>query len=314
MSLSKEARIGLLVTISLVVLFAGFYFLKGANIFSGEKVYYCFYDNVQGLQTSSNVQIRGLNVGRVAHTQLVDGKGVKVEIALSKKIDLPQGTVANLASADLLGTKIIRLDLGNGPGIIESGGTLPTATEGGLMDNISTEVTPMLRDIRGMVAILDSVLGGVNNIVNDQNQKALSNSLASLETTTDNFKKLSNALGKESGEITSIVHNANSITGNLAANNDKIKNIINNVNGFSGQLSNAPINQTLSDLQHTTSELQGIINKINTDQGTLGRLVNDKGLYNNLDSTLGSLNLLMADIKAHPSRYINVSIFGKKKS
>ncbi|HXS38376.1 MAG TPA: MlaD family protein [Flavipsychrobacter sp.] len=313
MSLSREARIGLLVTSAVIIFFVGFYFLKGANLFSGENEYYCFYDNVQGLQTSSNVQIRGLNVGRVSHTQLVDGKGVRVVLAISKKIKLPRGTIANLVSSDLLGTKIIRLDLGNGTEIVENGESLPAKVEGGALDNISAEVSPLLRTITIAVTHLDSVLISVNSIFNDDTRQALTGSIASLDSTTHNFATVSKALSQESGEIKSIVHNANDITGNLARNNDNITHILDNAANATEQLSKAPIQKTFGDLEKAAGDLQNVINKINSEQGSLGMLVNNKELYTNLNSSLNSLNQLMADIKAHPSRYINVTVFGKKK-
>lgn len=312
MRLSKEARIGLLVSISVLILFAGFYFLKGSNVFSGEKEYYCFYENVQGLQTSSNVQIRGLNVGRVSRTELIDGKGVRVVVAISKKIELPKGTMATLASADLLGTKLIRLDMGTGPGILEAGDSLHTAIEGSLIDNLSGQVSPLLKDVRTVIATLDTVLLGVNNIVNAQNQQAIASSIASLSTTTGNFAKLSATLNNSSAEISSIIHNANSVTANLAQNNDNIKHILSNLSNTTDQLNKAPIAQTFNDLQAITNQLQGVVNKVNSGQGSLGMLVTDKNLYNNLTNSLNSLNLLMADLKEHPSRYVNISVFGKK--
>jgi len=313
MRLSKEVRIGLLVSISLLILFTGFYFLKGANVFSGEREYYCFYENVQGLQSSSNVQIRGLNVGRVSRTQLLDGKGVRVVIAIGKSIVLPKGTVATLASADLLGNKMIRLDLGTGPGDVSPGDSLITAVEGGLIDNLSVQISPLLKDVRAVIGTLDTVLVGVNHIVNSQNQQALSNSIAALNTTTENFAKLSATLNNSSTEISNIVHNANSITTNIAGSNDNIKRILSNLSTTTDQLSKAPISKTFSDLQGITSQLQQLLNKLNSGQGSLGMLVSDKTLYNNLSNSLASLNLLMADLKEHPSHYVNVTVFGKKK-
>ena len=110
MRISKEVRIGALVTISLLVLIIGFYLLKGANIFSGENNYYVFYTNVQGLQPSSPVQIKGLTVGRVVKIELVEGGKVMVKLAVNKKAELPQGTIAKLSSMDLLGTKAVSLE------------------------------------------------------------------------------------------------------------------------------------------------------------------------------------------------------------
>jgi phospholipid/cholesterol/gamma-HCH transport system substrate-binding protein len=313
MRLSKEARIGLLVSISVLIFFAGFYFLKGSNLFSSEKTYYCFYQDVQGLQGSSMVQIRGLNVGKVSNTKLIDNKGVRVSIAISKSIDIPQGTIAKLASADLLGTKVIKLELGSGPGLIDKNQELPTTIEGGLVDNLSAQISPLLADVRGVLGTLDTVLVGVNNIVNVENQHAISRSIASLNNTTANFAALSAALKNETGEINNIIHNANSISTNLANNNDNVQRILTNTANATDQLAKAPIKETFDNLQKTTNELQGILSKINNNQGSMGAMVNDKMLYNNLTNSLASLNLLMADLKEHPSKYVNISIFGGKK-
>src|SRR5690606_33312426 len=127
MRISKEVKIGILVAISLFVFLAGFYFLKGSSLFSGEKEYYAYYDNVQGLQTSAAVQVKGLGVGRVSNIELLDSDKVRVTISVKKDVVLPIGTAAELASADLLGGKIIRLKLGSGTQMVEDGSTLPAS-------------------------------------------------------------------------------------------------------------------------------------------------------------------------------------------
>lgn len=313
MSLSKEVRIGILITAALLVFFTGFYFLKGSSLFSNEKTYYCFFKDIQGLQGSSNVQIRGLNVGRVSGTQLIDNKGVKVSIAIASNIEVPQGTVAALTSSDLLGTKVIKLELGSGPGQIEKGQELPTVLEGGIIDNLSSQMSPLLANIQGMISTLDTLLVGVNNIVNKENQQAISSSLASLNATTANIAALTQNLKQQSGEINGIIHNTNSITANLAKNNDKVEHIINNTAMATDKLAKAPIKETFDALQKSATELQGILTKINNNQGSMGALVNDKALYNNLTASLATLNVLMADLKEHPSKYVNVTVFGRKK-
>src|ERR1700679_1650668 len=136
MTLTKEARIGLLVSCSLIIFFVGFYFLKGASIFSNDKKYYCVYTNVEGLLLSANVQVRGLNVGRVSHMELLDDKGVKVTISVYKSVEIPDGTTATLASPDLLGSKIISLELGAGPSLMSDGATMPGSLQRGLVDNV----------------------------------------------------------------------------------------------------------------------------------------------------------------------------------
>jgi len=302
------------VTVALVVFFIGFYFLKGASLFSNDKKYYCIYANVEGLQLSANVQVRGLNVGRVSHMELLDNKGVKVTLSVYKSVEIPEGTTAALASPDLLGSKIISLDLGPGPAMMSEGSTLTGTMEKGVVDNVSAELTPRLKELQITILGLDTALAGINAIVGPQNQQAIAGAIRSIQTTADNLSQLSGALGKESGEITSVIHNANSITGNLAKNNEAIQQILTNVNNLSGLLANAPIQKTVAELQTTISEFKGIASKINNNQGSLGLLINDKDLYNNLNTSLQSLNTLMGDIKAHPTRYVNVTIFGKKKN
>src|SRR6185503_18952075 len=114
-----------------------------------------FYGNVDGLQNSATVQIRGLNSGHVSRMELIDGTGVKVVIVMNKGVELPQGTVANLASLDLLGTKTIKLELGKGPGMLSNKPTIPTGIEGGIVDNVSEELTPRLRELRATIIALD---------------------------------------------------------------------------------------------------------------------------------------------------------------
>ena len=313
MRFSKEARIGLLVAGAILIFFAGFYFLKGANIFSGENQYYVYYNDVQGLQASSPVQIKGLSVGRVASITLNGKSRVKVTIAISKKTEIPQGTVAKLTATDLLGSKAISLELTNSQAIVKDEDTLSSAVQGGIIDAISVEITPLIKDMRHAVGSLDTVLSTVNGVLDVQARENLKQTLANLDATMANFSQLSHRLNAESGELAHVIRNANSITTNLASNNERITRIINNAALTTDQLSKAPIEQTMKDLQNTIQQLQGVVNKVNSKDGSLGMLVNDDGLYNSLNSSLGTLNSLMADIQAHPTRYINVTIFGRKK-
>lgn len=313
MRFSKEARIGLLVAISLLIFFAGFYFLKGANLFSGENEYYAYYDNVQGLQTSSAVHMKGLSVGRVAAIDLGENGKVKVTMAVSKDVALPIGTSAELASLDLLGTKIIKLNLGAGTKMLEDGATIEGATETGIIDNLSVELSPLIIDLRHVITTLDTVLVGVSGVLNESTANSLSNTITSLDQTMKNFSDLSAKLNRESDQLASVIRNANSISTNLAQNNESITNIIKNAEKTTDNLSQAPLQETVKELQSASQQLDAILKKINNNEGTLGMVVNDKQLYENLTATMNTLNQLMADINARPWRYINVTIFGKKR-
>ncbi|HTN46292.1 MAG TPA: MlaD family protein [Flavipsychrobacter sp.] len=313
MSLSKEARIGLLVSIAIIVFFAGFYFLKGSNLLSGEHEYYAYYENVQGLQASSPILIKGMQVGRVSDIHLDENGKVKVTLAVKKKMNIPKATVANLISTDLLGTKGISLELSNSSQLAENEETLPSAIEGGIIDAVSAEITPLLQDLRHAVGTLDTLLQGVNGVLDDKAKANLQASLANLDVTTRNFSQLSGKLNGESDRLASVIRNADDITGNLARNNARVENILKYTELTTEQLSRAQIEPTLAELKTTANQLQGIMTKINSNEGSLGLLVNDKGLYTNLQATLQSANSLLADVEQHPTRYINVTIFGRKK-
>jgi phospholipid/cholesterol/gamma-HCH transport system substrate-binding protein len=313
MILSKEGRIGLLVSASIIIFFAGFYFLKGANIFSGENEYYAYYDNVQGIQNSSAVLVKGMQVGRVANIHIEDNGKVKLTLALKKSIAIPKASVSKLIALDLLGTKGISIELSESQQLAQDEETLPTAVEAGVVDALSAEITPLIRDLRHAVGTLDTVLYSVNNILDHQAKANLKASLANLETTMQNFQQLSNKLNGEGSRLSSVIKNADDITGNLARNSNRIENILKYTEMTTQQLSKAEIEQTVQEFKTAANQLQAVVSKINSKDGSLGLLVNDKELYNNLKATVGTANSLMADIEAHPTRYINVTIFGRKK-
>ncbi len=313
MSISKEVRIGLLVSSALVIFFSGFYFLKGSDLFSKEKEYYVYYPTVDGLQKSSMVQIKGINVGQVTNLELAAEKGVKVTMSIHQDINLTEGTVASLAQSDLLGTKVINLQLGASTNLIKEKAEIVGEKSGGVVDKITDELTPRLNELKGTISSFNTTLENVNSLVGEENQKAISLAVQSLKTTAENLSQLSSAINKESAQISGIIRNTNSITGNLAKSNDTVQRILSNVNRISAQLANAPIQKTIADLQKTTAELQSMMEKINSNKGSLGMLVNDKELYNNMNKSVKSLTNLTDDLKAHPGRYINISVFGGKQ-
>ncbi len=312
MNISKEIKTGLLVGSALVIFFTGFYFLKGADIFSNVKEYHCYYPSVDGLQKSSQVQIRGISVGQVIDMVLAGDKGVKVTLSITNNTEIPEGTVATIASPDLLGGKIVRLDLGSGPALAP-GAILKSHKDGGAIDKISGELTPRLGELKETITALNSALANINSLLGDENQKVIGATIQSLKATSDNLAKLSATISSESAQISSIIRNTNSITSNFAKSNDTVQRILSNFNKVSGQLANAPIQKTITDLQKTTAQLQGIMDKINNNHGSLGMFINNKDAYNNLNNSLKSITNLTDDLKARPGRYINLSVFGGKK-
>jgi phospholipid/cholesterol/gamma-HCH transport system substrate-binding protein len=182
-----------------------------------------------------------------------------------------------------------------------------------MMNNVTNELTPRLRELRGTIGKFDTTLNSVNAVVGAQNQRELAEALHSLNNSAKNIEQLTSTLSKESTQITAILKNAQSFTASLASQNDTIKLLLANANKLMRQLGNAPVEKTVTELQSTIVQVKEVIAKINKGEGSLGLLINDKELHRNLNSSLHSLDSLMTDIKAHPTRYINVTVFGSKK-
>ncbi len=314
MIISKEVKIGVLATIALIIFFVGLKFLSGADIFSKDREYFCIYQNVEGLQNSAVIQINGLNVGHVASLQLVPGKGVKVLLDINKGLELPEGTIAKLGSYDIMGTKMIMLIPGPGPGSLKAGDELKAAREGGMLDNVSSELTPRLRELKSTISTIDNTLNGVNDLMNAENKREIAEALHAVNLTANNLAQLTSDLKKQTSEINSMIHNANSVTANLAKNNDTINHILTNVNGITTHLNNAHIEKMVEDIRSTLTEYKNIAEKINDSKGTAGLLVNNKDLYINMNHAVKMLDSLETDMRARPSRYISLSFFGRKKS
>lgn len=309
----NEVKIGILVAVTITLFILGFNFLRGRGIFSSDKEYYSYYDNVQGLQESAAVQLNGYAIGKVSQIALQPDRKIKVTFRLKKDIKVPKGTTAQLASADLIsGTKIISLNMTNAPEYIAEGGLILGKASGGILDNLGDQVSPLLGIVQHTVSSLDTLLNTVNNTINDDTRKHLNSSFASLEVVLQQLSGLATQLNAQSGNLAGVIKNANSITGNLASSNERISNTLGNLESFSTSLNKAPIQQTVEELQRTAASLQGIVSKINDNNGSLGMLLSDKKLYNNLTGTLGSLNTLLEDINKHPAKYINISVFGRK--
>ncbi len=294
---TKEVKIALTAIVGIVVLFYGLQFLKGLNVFSSNIVYYVAFDDVSGLSPSSPVYANGYRVG-VVKTLNYDynpqGK-IVAELDLNKNMRVPRGSHAELAS-DLLGNIKINLVLSDDPiNMLGRGDTIPGEMEMGMM----TKVTKMLPAIERMMPKLDSIMASLNTLLADP---ALRNTLHNVEGMTSNLnatsaelRTLSASLNKEMPDMmqktNNVLDNTQQLTGNLAAID---------VEGMT-----AKVNQTLANVEQLTK-------KLNSNEGTLGLLMRDPTLYQNLTSTMASADSLLIDLREHPKRYVHFSLFGRK--
>jgi phospholipid/cholesterol/gamma-HCH transport system substrate-binding protein len=294
---TKEVKIALTAIVGIVVLFYGLQFLKGLNVFSSNIVYYVAFDDVSGLSPSSPVYANGYRVGVVKTLNYDYNPQSKIvaELDLNKNMRVPRGSHAELAS-DLLGNIKINLVLSDDPiNMLGRGDTIPGEMEMGMM----TKVTKMLPAIERMMPKLDSIMASLNTLLADP---ALRNTLHNVEGMTSNLnatsaelRTLSASLNKEMPDMmqktNNVLDNTQQLTGNLAAID---------VEGMT-----AKVNQTLANVEQLTK-------KLNSNEGTLGLLMRDPTLYQNLTSTMASADSLLIDLREHPKRYVHFSLFGRK--
>lgn len=306
--MKTEFKVGLFGLLVLVILFFGIKFLKGSDIFQRENVYYATYNDVSGMLVSSNVFINGLRVGYVKEITTTNERADNFVVAFTIRSDIkiPEDSKILLFSSDLLGSKALKLQLGNSSKIISDGDTIKSDKELGMLDNLGASISPMMNN-------LDSILSSLNNILNIQNQNSLQNTIANIETTTERLgnitTNLDNLMSSEKTKLAKIIENTESITSNLKDNNQKLTNIIQNVDNIVDSAAKANIGSTLIETGKSIEKLNTVLSVIEKGKGNVGLLINDEELYKSLDNSAKNLNKLIEDIKENPKKYINVSVF-----
>ena len=311
MKISNETKIGVLAVVALAALILGFNFLKGSSLFQHTKKLYAVFDNVEGLDLSNAVQINGLTIGSVTAINESDkdlSRGVVVTITLKKDVNIPDNSVAVINSG-LLASATVVVDKGSSNKFLDNGDTLETKNKSNLFAQVQSSVNPVILKLGGTLGSLDSLIQVVGSMFDPKTKNNFATIVANLAGTSAELQKM---LNNQTGMLASSLKNMNEFTGNLAKNNDHITHTLENVDKTTSNLASAKIPEAVENLQSTMNELKSAIGKVNSTNGSLGLLINDKRLYNNLESTTRSLNTLLDDFRVHPKRYVNISVFGKK--
>ncbi len=293
----KEILVGLTVALALVLLFVGINFLKGVNVFKAANYYYATYTDVAGLSTSAPVTINGFKVGQVRSVEYqYDNPGhVVVEFSVDKALRIPQGSQA-VITTDLLGTATIALRMGADRSAFYSvGDTVATGVDAGLMSAVSNDVMPA---VSAIIPKIDSLITGLNTLVSDPALSAsvrrMDNITADLGASVQSLRTVMAAMEPVSRNVTSITANVDTISGNLSP--------------VSGELAAAPVDSIMGELNRTVANLEQLTAALNNPDSSIGRLTSDPELYNNINSTVMSLDSLFVDIKRNPKRYISIKL------
>lgn len=315
LKLSKEFKIGIIVIISLALLYWGFNFLKGEDVFSNERTFLAVYKDVGGLNKSNSVTINGLTVGHVRNMYFSnDGKSnVVIELIIRNSIPIPKNSIARIASSDLLGSKIVEIVLGDSPYFAESKDTLMSDVETSIKEEVSRQLKPLKNKAEGLLVSIDTVITMLNDLFSKTNTDNISRSVAHIAGSFENLEKTTSTLDdlmtEEKNRLERILINVESVTLNLKNNEEKLNNIFANFSAISDTLAKARFSETLQNVYTTMNELSDISKKINSGEGSLGMLVNDDSLYVELENSSRDLKLLLEDIRLNPKKYLKFSVF-----
>lgn len=297
MKLTKEIKIALVAIVGILIMYFGINFLKGMNLFSTNNAYYMTFDDIQGLGASTPIYADGYKVGTVDGMEYdyKENGPIKVKVDINKDLRIPQGSKAEIVK-DLMGNLQVNLLLANNPRErVEPGGVIPGGVNGGMMDK-AANLVPV---VEKMLPKLDSILTSVNALLADP---ALAASLHNVETITSN-------LTVSTRELNTLMAGLNKQVPGMIG---KANGVLDNTNRLTANLASLDVQGTLNKVNQTLESAHQFTEKLNSNQGSLGLLMNDTKLYDNLTSTMSHADSLVIDLKAHPKRYVHFSVFGRK--
>ncbi len=320
MKIRREVQVGLVVIIGILLLYAGVNYLKGISVFSNHRTYYCIYDRVDGIQPSNPVVINGYVVGQVKSVQMLPDTSRRLLIELvikEKNLNIPKDSKARIQSSGLLGSKEIELRLGKSTEIAQSGDTLRTGIEIGLMESVNREIIPLKIKTEELISDIDSMVTIFQAILHEGTRDNITESFSSIKQTLQSLEvtafRLDTLVKEEKVKLSSILSHVESISGNLEANNEALGNVIQNFSSISDSLQASDLKSVINNASQAMAEVNSITQKINRGEGTMGMLINNDSLYNQLSSASHQLDLLLEDLRINPDRYVRVSVFGGKK-
>jgi phospholipid/cholesterol/gamma-HCH transport system substrate-binding protein len=314
---SKEIKVALFVIVVAAIFIFGLNFLKGKGFFDDNSRYFAIFDQVGGMYKSDPIVVNGYQIGKMGELTLISegpnrGK-ILAEMIVSNDVKIPENTVAILFSADLLGEMNVKLIFNEESTTYhEDGDTISTDIEGTLFEELGGELTPLTDK-------LSITMDNVNELFDfeNENKQTLNYTLQSINEVLDTYNEtgriLNQRLDGQLETLDALLSNVQSLTATLKGNEENINEIMTNFKELSASLNKLELEQTLSNVNGTVSSLETTISKMNNPDNTLGALLNEREMYDNLEKSTESLNVLLNDVRINPKRYININVFGGKK-
>jgi|TARA_A100001011_G_scaffold48747_1_gene46429 phospholipid/cholesterol/gamma-HCH transport system substrate-binding protein len=302
--LSKEIKAAFFVLSTILLFIFGFNYLKGSSILDKQKTIYAVYDEVDGLLVGANVMINGLSIGNVTELDfLPNSTKIIVTLKVKDKLNFSSKSTASIYETGVLGGLAISIEpLFERESIVKTGDTLMSSVRPGLTELINRQIEPLSRQLQSTITSVDSIFTGASNVLNRQTQEEIKESISVLTSAI-------NAINNSSLIIEETLISKNTQINNTIDNFEKISSNLSNV---SDELNSFGLSSLLTNLQVSVDGIGSIVDKLDSDNSTLGKLINEDEVYNNLNSSIESLNILINDIKANPKKYVHFSVFGRK--
>ncbi len=304
MKISKEIKVALLGIVAIGLLYFGFMFLKGSSLFSDTRTYYVMYGDVDGLALSNPVLLNGIQVGSVQQMTLKpeEGNQILVRLDIQEDIQIGDSTIASLANSNFLGGKAVVLYLGKSTKKYNGGERLIAFKESSITDMLSTKTVPVIEKV-------DTTLARMNRMLDSEAKGNIQDILANTKATTEAINAILQANQQNINQITA---NINALTGSLRKTERNINRLSLNMADITDTLKQVEINQLVHNANGAVKELEAAAIKLNSNQGSIGKLMNDETLYENLNNSTAALNALLRDVQAYPKRYVQFSLLGRK--
>lgn len=303
--MKREIKVGLFAVAVLLVGWGVIRFLKGSEVFSSSNTYYAYYTQVGGIQPASHVMISGVAVGAVSSVTLNEdpAKGVEVEFTVNKRYKIPTDSKARIFTDGIMGGKAIEIIYGNSTEYVPQDGTIASDMSEDLFEVATSELDFLNEKISNVVDGLTQTLNGVNTLLAD-NTSSLTSIVKNVDGVTSNVNAM---LLNERAHLEQALASLSKFSQTLGDNADDVGGIIDNLNSISSELAESNL---AAELESVVGHINKILASIEQEDGSVGKLFNDKELYDNLTSASDNLSTLLEDLKENPHRYINISVFG----
>ena len=304
MTLSKEIKAAIFVLTTIFLFIFGFNFLKGSSLFDKQKTVYAVYDEVDGLLVGANVMINGLSIGNVTDLDfLPNSTKIVVTLKVKDKINFSSNSSATIYETGVLGGLAIAIEPIFQKGmVVKSGDTLNSNIRPGLTELINRQIEPLQRKLESTLTSVDSIFSGASYVLNKETQNDIKESLNTLTSAVKAINNSSLIIEKTLTEKNTQINNSI----------DNIESITSNLSNVSKELNDFGIAGVLSNLEKSVDGINLIVSNLNSDNSSLGKLISNDDVYENLNLSIESLNLLINDIKTNPKKYVHFSVFGRK--